>query len=331
MDPERERGRVPRGGDRRPRSRKAAPKVDDAALGLAVTAARAARTAARLLAHAPGASFLLERSAATGRAALVSGRERIESAAQSALSAPEVERLVDGALASPLPEVLARSTIEHHVGDRVVAEIEPEREKLLEQMLASPEFERALEQVLSSPKVREALTKQTTSLAEEVVADLRTRVVRLDGKSTPFAGFWSRGVAFAVDLVLAQIVFLVLTALVGLIVSLVGSLRPEWLYGAIAGSAWTLLVGGYFVFFWTLGGQTPGMRVLHLRVTEQTGRPLGVARSIVRFVSLLVAIIPLFAGLVPIFFTRRRRGLQDFVAGTVVVYADEEPRPAAAA
>jgi uncharacterized RDD family membrane protein YckC len=39
-------------------------------------------------------------------------------------------------------------------------------------------------------------------------------------------------------------------------------------------------------------------------------------------VGLLLAIVPLFAGFLPVLFTARRRGLPDYVAGTVVVYDD---------
>ena len=46
--------------------------------------------------------------------------------------------------------------------------------------------------------------------------------------------------------------------------------------------------------------------------------------SIVRWLSLIfglaVAIIPCFAGFIPVLFDHRRRGLPDYVAGTVVVY-----------
>jgi uncharacterized RDD family membrane protein YckC len=39
-------------------------------------------------------------------------------------------------------------------------------------------------------------------------------------------------------------------------------------------------------------------------------------------VGLVLSIVPLFAGFLPVLFSERRRGLADFMAGTVVVYAD---------
>jgi uncharacterized RDD family membrane protein YckC len=260
---------------------------------------------------------LLERSAATGRAARARGRERIET-------------LVDDALASPLPEAVARSSVEHHVGDRLAAELEPERERLVQQLLDSPEFERALETALSSPKVREALAHQTRSAAAELAVDVHRRAVGVDRTlslarardAVRFAGAASRGLAFAIDIVLAELVFLVGATVVGLVVSFVGTLRPAWLFGALAGSAWLLVVCAYFVFFWTLGGQTLGMRMLHVRVVDQDGHAPTFLRAVVRFAALVLAIIPMFAGLLPVLFDRSRRGLHDLVAGTTVVYVE---------
>ena len=47
-------------------------------------------------------------------------------------------------------------------------------------------------------------------------------------------------------------------------------------------------------------------------------------RALVRVAGLVVAIIPFFAGFIPVLFDGRRRGLPDYVAGTVVVYDSPE-------
>jgi uncharacterized RDD family membrane protein YckC len=105
-----------------------------------------------------------------------------------------------------------------------------------------------------------------------------------------------------------------------LVSSLVGGLRPEWLVGVLLASGWMLVVGGYFVVFWSSAGQTPGMRLLRIRVRGQGGVPPSLGRSLVRMIGLVLAIVPLFAGFLPVLFTERRRGLPDILAGTVVVY-----------
>ncbi len=200
--------------------------------------------------------------------------------------------------------------------EQLVVVFEPEAEKMLQAFLDSPQFEQTLERVLTSPKVREALTQQTTSYVEELRERLRTRLRALDRHC---AGLASRTLAFALDLVLAQVAFLVVSAVVALVGGLVGGLRPEWLFQALAGVGWVLLVGAYFVFFWSLAGQTPGMRFVGLCVVDRFGAAPSPARSVLRFVALLLAIAPMFLGLLPILFDARRRGLQDFVARTFVV------------
>ena len=67
------------------------------------------------------------------------------------------------------------------------------------------------------------------------------------------------------------------------------------------------------------------MRLLRVRVRGLDGSPLSIGRSLVRLVGLLLSIVPLGAGFIPVLFTERRRGLADFLAGTVVVY-DEARR-----
>jgi len=116
--------------------------------------------------------------------------------------------------------------------------------------------------------------------------------------------------------------------LVWLVASLVGGLRPSWLAELLSGVGWSISVGAYLVLFWNLAGQTPGMRVMRLRLANRSGDPPGVGRSLVRLIGLVLAIVPLFAGFLPVLVDGRRRALQDYLAGTTVVPVDE---PAAAA
>ena len=63
------------------------------------------------------------------------------------------------------------------------------------------------------------------------------------------------------------------------------------------------------------------MRLMALRVVGDTGEPPRLRRSLVRLVGMILAAIPFFAGYALILIDDRRRGLQDMLAGTVVVYA----------
>jgi uncharacterized RDD family membrane protein YckC len=136
-------------------------------------------------------------------------------------------------------------------------------------------------------------------------------------------GLVTRTVAFAIDAALIDAGALVCGAIVALCVSLVSVSDTVAAVLAAAGAvAFVLWCGGYFVAFWSTTGQTPGGRVMAVRVCDaRDGEPISTLRAVVRVAGILVAAVPLFAGFLPILFDPRRRGLQDMLAGTVVVDA----------
>jgi uncharacterized RDD family membrane protein YckC len=283
------------------------------------------------------------------RAAARVWRGRLEEAADEVLSAPEIVRVLDRALAGPLPEELARSLVRHRVLERIAAELvasgeleralsaalaSPHTLELTDRVLASDEMQRALRHITSSPELRDAIARQTTGLAEEVVGGVRASASRLDDRAEQvvrrrpradppvYAGIATRAIALATDVAITIVFLMAITGVFALVASLVGSLRPQWLVGVLLGSGWIVVTGAYFVLFWSAAGQTPGMRLLRLRVRGPGETNPSVGRSLVRFVGLWLAIVPLFAGFLPVLFSERRRALPDYMARTVVVYDD---------
>ena len=145
----------------------------------------------------------------------------------------------------------------------------------------------------------------------------------------PYAGIATRALALAVDVAIVQVVVFFGGAVLALVASLVSDAHLDTGGKILAASAWALTVDLYFIAFWSIAGQTPAMRLMRLRVIAPDGGPPGVGRSIVRMIGLILAIIPLFAGFLPVLIDDRRRALQDFLAGTVVVHADLDPAEAA--
>jgi uncharacterized RDD family membrane protein YckC len=85
---------------------------------------------------------------------------------------------------------------------------------------------------------------------------------------------------------------------------------------------WVLLVvGAYFVGFWTRGGQTLPMKTWHIRVVSRDGQPLGMARAIHRYLIALLGIAALGLGFLWAVFDRDRQFLHDRLAGTALVDA----------
>jgi uncharacterized RDD family membrane protein YckC len=136
----------------------------------------------------------------------------------------------------------------------------------------------------------------------------------------PYAGVATRAVALAADVAIAHVIVFAGGAVLALVASLVGDVKLDLLERILAAFAWAVVIGTYFVLFWSTAGQTPGMRAMGLRVIDARGGHPGVPRSVLRLVGLGLAIIPLGAGFLPVLVDDRRRALQDFLAGTVVLY-----------
>jgi uncharacterized membrane protein SpoIIM required for sporulation/uncharacterized RDD family membrane protein YckC len=142
--------------------------------------------------------------------------------------------------------------------------------------------------------------------------------------SYTLAGIGTRGAAALIDLLLMFV--LMGTLLYGTVSlpKLVPSLRDfdgGWLTAVIILGQF-LIIWGYFVAFEAIwDGQTPGKRLLGLRVVRNGGGGVDIgtsaARNVIRFVDFLP--FGYFVGMVAIIANKRNQRLGDLVAGTIVV------------
>jgi uncharacterized RDD family membrane protein YckC len=139
---------------------------------------------------------------------------------------------------------------------------------------------------------------------------------------SPYAGIVTRTVALAIDAAALTVGFAVTTAIVGLILSLFGSIDVSSV-GAVLGTAacWTVVVAFYFTLSWAAAGQTGGMWLMRIRVVDSTGEPPHFARSALRLLGAVIGAIPFFWGYFLVLFDARRRAFHDMLARTVVVYS----------
>ena len=144
-----------------------------------------------------------------------------------------------------------------------------------------------------------------------------------------YEGLVTRAIAFAVDAAIVNLIALLVGVTVGLALSIlpIGDSATVVLVacGGVLFVAWTL---AYFAVFWSTTGQTPGSRLMQIRVCGEDGGALRPRRAVLRFGALLLAALPLFAGFLPILVDARRRGLHDMLARTVVVRAPPTAPPA---
>jgi uncharacterized RDD family membrane protein YckC len=145
---------------------------------------------------------------------------------------------------------------------------------------------------------------------------------------TRYIGLTTRTLAFAVDAAIITAITWSTGAVVALCLSLIGIPGDIKTLIATIGAVLTAAGSvGYFVFFWSARGETPGDRMLGIRVVDAaSGEPINARRALVRVGGVVLAAIPLCAGFLLILVDSRRRGLQDRIARTVVVDAREEER-----
>jgi uncharacterized RDD family membrane protein YckC len=135
-----------------------------------------------------------------------------------------------------------------------------------------------------------------------------------------YAGLVTRAISFAADAAVINVVATIVGVGAALILSLLHLPKElKTILAAIGGVAYVMWVVGYFVVFWSTTGQTPGARIMQIRVQTANGDTLRPRRALLRFGGVLVAALPLFAGFVPVLYDERRRAFQDRLAGTVVV------------
>jgi uncharacterized RDD family membrane protein YckC len=312
-------------GDREP-GPSAEPSLPNRALG---AGARGARRVAR----ATGIEGTAEAIAEEAIVRAIESRAA-ERALSRVLQGPALEDAVEHALESPAVERALNRAIESEMTDRVWA-----------QLLESDEVQKLVERIAEAPEVRAAIAAQgvgflndlgralarTTHRLDDVAEAFARRLLRRPRREGPAeqAGLVSRGLALVLDGAILNGAFLALSALIALVASLFIDGDPAAAPTLAIGTGLWLAVGtGYLVFFWTLAGQTPGMRFLRIRLEAAGELPICTRRAFRRLVGIALSAAALGLGFLAVLVEQRRRGWADRIAGTEVLYASTAPRPA---
>ena len=263
----------------------------------------------------------------------------VERALVRVLEGPAVEEAVERLLASPGVERAAINALDSPLVDKV-----------WDRLLQSDEAQKLVERVAEAPEVRAAITQQGFGLVEDIGRQIRRIAHRLDGAAESLArrrtvpdgqgavgksdnaGLVTRALAVGVDGALVAAIFFASTAIFDFAVSAFFEWDRSSTAAIILGTAFLVsLSATYLFFFWTLAGQTPGMRFLGIRLDDYDGTPrLSPRTAIRRLAGIIVAAIPVGAGFLMILFSERRRGLHDRIARTEVILVDRNGNPESA-
>lgn len=258
--------------------------------------------------------------------------EAVERALARVLEGPVIEEAVKGALDSAAVKKALMETLDSELVDEV-----------WRQLLASQQVQQLVERIAEAPEVRAAIASQGAGLLGDIgrqiaklardLDDTVERILRrvLFRRRRPLptnrAGAVSRGTAMLIDGVIVNLFFTVLAGAVTLVATFFGGSGENVPRFAVAAGSfvWLMIVGTYLVGFWSLAGQTPGMRFLGIRLNE---RRLPLGRSVRRLIGLGLSIVTFGIGFLGIVFGESRRGWADRMGHTEVVYDERRPAPA---
>jgi uncharacterized RDD family membrane protein YckC len=258
--------------------------------------------------------------------------QAVERAMARVLEGPVVQEAVEGALES---EAVKKALLEAMDSELV--------DEVWKRLLASDQAQQLVERIAEAPEVRAAISAQGMGLVEDIGRTIGNLARRLDDRferivrriffrqprtlPTDRAGFVSRGLAMVVDGVFVNLAFTAFIALITLLANVFGGNGEggSGLAIAIGSTAWLSFGAIYLVGFWSLAGQTPGMRFLGVRLEE--GR-LPPRRSFKRLVGLGLSVLSFGIGFLGVLFGERRRAWEDRFSGAGVVYDERRPEPA---
>jgi uncharacterized RDD family membrane protein YckC len=126
----------------------------------------------------------------------------------------------------------------------------------------------------------------------------------LSSAQVSYGGFWIRTLAALIDGLIVGVADFFLRPRVGEVYPLI-SLVGDWLYFSLMESS--------------ASQGTVGKIVCGLRVTDTQGRRISFGRATGRYFAKILSALILLIGYLMVGWTRQKRGLHDFIAGTLVV------------
>lgn len=286
---------------------------------------------ARTVGKATGIDRAVEVAAEEAIVAAVES-EAVERAMARVLQGPIVEEAVQGALESDTVKKALLEAMDSELVDEV-----------WRRLLASDEAQQLVERIAEAPEVRAAISAQGAGLLEDIGRTIGKLARRLDDSferivrrvffrrgrvvATDQAGAVSRTLAMVIDGVFVNLSFTAIVAIATLVDNAFGGTGngASNLAIAVGSTAWLSLGALYLAGFWSLAGQTPGMRFVGIRLGA--GR-LPLRRSLERLLGLGLSVLTFGIGFLGIVFGEKRRGWADRLGGTDVVYDERRPEPA---
>jgi uncharacterized RDD family membrane protein YckC len=268
-----------------------------------------------------------------------------EEAIVRALESPAVERAIIRVLESEAAQDAFERTLSSPAVERAAVKVLDSElvDKVWDRLLSSDEAQRLVERIATAPEIRQAIASQGVGLLDDIGRQIREIAGRFDDalervirrvigrprtEPTRDVGLVTRGLAALFDGAILNGLLLAATALLGIVISALFDPDHVSAPAIVLGvGAWILIGSVYALTFWSLAGQTPGMRILSIRIEKDGSRRLGgrVARR--RLGGVFLSILGLGIPFLSVITRDDRRAYHDRRAGTVVVRVDPITSP----
>lgn len=294
------------------------------------------------------------------RVAAVTGVDRAldraaEEAIVRALESPAVERALIRVLESPAAEASMERMLASEELERALLKVLDSElvDRVWDRLLASDETQKLIERIASAPEIRQAIASQGLGLLSDLGRQLRRLTDHIDDglerlvgsrrAEPPIAGpgvavapgaeagatprksigLVTRALAALIDGAVLNGIFLITTALIGFVFSslfeLEGASGPVIAFGA---GAWLFFGSIYLLVFWSLAGQTPGMRLLSIRIEHEGSPRLGWRCAMRRLLGVGLSVLAFGLPFLVALRDPRTRAFHDRLARTRVVAFD---------
>jgi uncharacterized RDD family membrane protein YckC len=254
-----------------------------------------------------------------------------EEAIVRALRSPAVMRAVERAIET---QHLSADSDGEEAARLVKRALETETaERAWREFLESEQAQMLVERIAEAPEIRAAIASQGAGLITDIGVRLTVITEELDDaleritrprdpdSETDQAGLATRAVAGAIDLGLLLAAYSLLS---GVLASLASAIfgQPLSVAAVIVLAVFGVLIGGtIFAGFWSLAGQTPGMRFLAIRLVRTDGsRHIKFGLAARRVLAVIVSLLPLCLGYLAILRSPQRHAWADRMTGTEVIY-----------
>lgn len=130
-----------------------------------------------------------------------------------------------------------------------------------------------------------------------------------------YGGFWVRVGAYLIDFIVLFIPLVIITAVLRPL-GPAGGVSVELMDNLVSMAVWWLYYAGLHSSKWQA---SVGKRAFGLKVVDESGQRISFARATGRYFAGFLSAILLGFGYLMVAFTRRKQGLHDFIAGTMVL------------